>query len=303
MRASFDRMSARCGKGFENVSSMRAALKISRHGCDNLRFNRITKCLTLIGVSGSRQVAGAVFQKAAAKRAGSGHQEFGPPSAERGIEHCRTPAMRQQKSGMVGSINGRIEDVLQSHQFHSSETQEQILLRYVSFWNGKLTQSAVAGRSTADSLKDWQSQRPERSRTRIDNYAGCDAWSFSDRSRGFCHARPSILLCGRQILLQSLAGILEQNLVQAFTPSQQHAAKSTHALITTGEHLSLKSIRSVFRAVSVNPISRATSSRDECTKTLILSPTSTICSIMRAMPNTVSFGEYTTTLVGSSLAP
>ncbi|WP_238394081.1 DDE-type integrase/transposase/recombinase, partial [Rhodovulum sulfidophilum] len=48
-----------------------------------------------------------------------------------GIEHRLAPPMRPQTNGMVERFNGRIEEVLQSHRFHSGEDLEQTILRYV----------------------------------------------------------------------------------------------------------------------------------------------------------------------------
>jgi transposase InsO family protein len=38
-------------------------------------------------------------------------------------------------NGMVERFNGRIEEVLQSHRFHSGKDLEQTLLRYVHLYN------------------------------------------------------------------------------------------------------------------------------------------------------------------------
>lgn len=71
-------------------------------------------------------------------------------------------------------FNGRIEDVLQSHRFHSGEDLEQTLLRYVHLYNSQLPQSALKGRTPIAALKDWQRQRPELFKKRVYNHAGCD---------------------------------------------------------------------------------------------------------------------------------
>ena len=71
--------------------------------------------------------------------------------------------MRPQTNGMVERFNGRIEDVLQSHRFHSGEDLEQTLLRYAHLYNSQLPQSVLKGRSPINALKDWQRQRPELS--------------------------------------------------------------------------------------------------------------------------------------------
>ncbi len=82
--------------------------------------------------------------------------------------------MRPQTNGMVERFNGRIEDVLQSHHFHSGEDLEQTILRYVRLYNGQLPQSVLKGRTLVDALKDWQRQRPGLFKKRPYNRAGCD---------------------------------------------------------------------------------------------------------------------------------
>lgn len=59
------------------------------------------------------------------KRAATEQHEFDLLCAEPGIEHCLAPPMRPQTNGMVERFNGRIEDVLQSHRFHSGKDLEQ----------------------------------------------------------------------------------------------------------------------------------------------------------------------------------
>jgi transposase InsO family protein len=77
-------------------------------------------------------------------------------------------------NGMVERFNGRIEEVLQSHRFHSGKDLEQTLLRYVHLYNSQLPQAALKGRAPVAALKDWQRQRPELFRKRVYNLAGCD---------------------------------------------------------------------------------------------------------------------------------
>ena len=55
------------------------------------------------------------------KRAATGNHDFDRLCADLGIEHRLAPPMRPQTNGMVERFNGRIEDVLQSHHFHSGE--------------------------------------------------------------------------------------------------------------------------------------------------------------------------------------
>ncbi|MBL3562872.1 integrase core domain-containing protein, partial [Rhodovulum sulfidophilum] len=90
--------------------------------------------------------------------------------------HRLAPPMRPQTNGMVERFNGRIEDVLQSHRFHSGEDLEQTILSYVHIYNSQLPQSALRARTPIDALKEWQFQRPELFRRRVYNHAGCDIY-------------------------------------------------------------------------------------------------------------------------------
>ena len=108
------------------------------------------------------------------KRAPTGNHEFDRLCAELGIEHRLAPPMRPQTNGMVERFNGRIEDVLQSHRFRSSEDLEQTILRYVRLYNGQLPQSALKGQTPMDALKHWHHQNPELFKKRPYNHAGSD---------------------------------------------------------------------------------------------------------------------------------
>ena len=77
------------------------------------------------------------------KRAASGAHEFDRLCTGLGIEHRLTPPKSPQTNGMVERFNGRIEDVLQSHHFHSGEDLETRLHRYVWLYNQQLPQSAT----------------------------------------------------------------------------------------------------------------------------------------------------------------
>jgi transposase InsO family protein len=108
------------------------------------------------------------------KRAATGQHEFDQLCADLGIEHRLTPPMRPQTNGMVERFNGRIEDVLQSHRFHSGEDLEQTILRYVHLYNSKLPQSALASRTPLQAMKDWHKLRPELFKKQPYYLTGCD---------------------------------------------------------------------------------------------------------------------------------
>jgi len=52
-------------------------------------------------------------------------------------------------------MNGRIEDVLQSHHFRSGEELEATLDRYVWLYNQQLPQSALGSKTPLQTMKDW----------------------------------------------------------------------------------------------------------------------------------------------------
>lgn len=108
------------------------------------------------------------------KRAATGQHEFDQLCADLGIEHRLTPPMRPQTNGMVERFNGQIEDVLQSHRFHSGEDLEQTILRYVTLYNQQLPQSALASRTPLQAMKDWHKLRPELFKKQPYYLTGCD---------------------------------------------------------------------------------------------------------------------------------
>ena len=108
------------------------------------------------------------------KRAASGEHDFDRLCTELGIEHRLAPPMHPQTNGMVERFNGRIEDVLQSHQFIGGQDLETTLLRYVHLYNTQLPQSALRSRTPMQTLKDWHSQKPELFKKQPYLLAGCD---------------------------------------------------------------------------------------------------------------------------------
>ena len=75
---------------------------------------------------------------------------------------------------MVERFNGRIEEVLPSHHFHSGEELETTLHRYVLLYNQQLPQSALGSKTPLQAMKDWQKLKPELFRKQPYNLAGCD---------------------------------------------------------------------------------------------------------------------------------
>jgi transposase InsO family protein len=109
------------------------------------------------------------------KRAATGQHDFDLLCADLGIEHRLAPPMRPQTNGTSERFIGRIEDVLQSHSFHSGEDLEQTILRYVHLHNSQLPQSALKVRCLINALKEWQHQQSELFRKWVYNQAGCVA--------------------------------------------------------------------------------------------------------------------------------
>ncbi|MEM7644941.1 MAG: IS481 family transposase [Pseudomonadota bacterium] len=109
------------------------------------------------------------------RRPATGTHDFDRLCADLGIEHRLAPPIRPQTNGMVERFNGRIEDVLQSHRFHSGEDLEQTILRYVRLYNGQLPQSVLKGGTPLDALKDYHHQKPNIFKTRTYNHTRHDS--------------------------------------------------------------------------------------------------------------------------------
>jgi len=107
------------------------------------------------------------------KRAATGVHEFDTLCAALDIEHRLTPPKSPQTNGMVErfpsrafsmhcrAVNGRIEEVLQSHHSRSGEELETTLHRYVLLYNQQLPQSALGSKAPLQAMKDWHKLRPE----------------------------------------------------------------------------------------------------------------------------------------------
>ena len=108
------------------------------------------------------------------KRPATGKHEFDLLCADLCIEHRLAPPAHPQTNGMVERFNGRIEDVLQSHRFHSGEDMETTLHRYVLLYNQQLPQSALGSKTPLQAMKDWHSLKPELFRKQPYHLPGCD---------------------------------------------------------------------------------------------------------------------------------
>ena len=122
------------------------------------------------------------------KRSPTGKHEFDLPCAELGIELRLAPPQHPQTeadqetvrgtvsptNGMVERFNGRIEEVLQSHHFHSGEELETTLHRYVLLYNQQLPQSALGSKTPLQAMKDWHKLKPELFTKQPHLLPGCD---------------------------------------------------------------------------------------------------------------------------------
>jgi transposase InsO family protein len=68
-----------------------------------------------------------------------GQHEFDHLCTELCIEHRLAPPQHLQTNGMVERFNGRIEEMVQSHHFHSGEEMEATLHRYLALYSQQLT--------------------------------------------------------------------------------------------------------------------------------------------------------------------
>jgi len=109
------------------------------------------------------------------KREATGRHEFDRLCADLGIEHRLAPPQHPQTNGMVERFNGRIEEVLQSHHFHSGEELQTTLHRYVMLYNQQLPQSALGTKTPLQVMKAWHKLKPELFRKQPYHLPGCDS--------------------------------------------------------------------------------------------------------------------------------
>ena len=129
------------------------------------------------------------------KRVATGKHEFDQLCADLGIEHRLAPPQHPQTNGMVERFNGRIEEVLQSHHFHSEEELETTLHRYVLLYNQQLPQSALGSKTPLQAMKDWHKLKQELFKKQPYNLPGCDTpinpHVRASTKASICHPHPS----------------------------------------------------------------------------------------------------------------
>lgn len=106
----------------------------------------------------------------------SGQHEFDALCEALGIEHRLTRPRTPQTNGMVERFNGRIEQVLRSHHFNSSEDLEKTLLRYVWLYNQHLPQKALNHEAPIQAMKRWQQSHPHLFQKSVRNHPGPDTY-------------------------------------------------------------------------------------------------------------------------------
>ena len=76
----------------------------------------------------------------------------------------------------VERLTSRIEGVLQSHHFRSSEELEATLHRYVWLCSQQLPQSALGSKSPLQAMKDWHKLKAKLFRKQPYCLPGCDSY-------------------------------------------------------------------------------------------------------------------------------
>jgi len=107
------------------------------------------------------------------KRGATGNHEFDLLCTDLGIEHRLAPPQHPQTNGKVERFNGRSEEVLQSHHFHSGEELETTLQRDVLLYSQQLPQSALRSKTPLQAMKDWHKLKPELFKKQPDHLPGC----------------------------------------------------------------------------------------------------------------------------------
>ncbi len=111
------------------------------------------------------------------KREATGKHEFDQLCADLGIEHRLAPPPHPQTNGMVERFNGLIEEVLQSHLFHSGEELQTTLHRYVTLYNQQLPQSALGSKTPLQAMKQWYKRKPELFRKQPYHLPRCESYT------------------------------------------------------------------------------------------------------------------------------
>ena len=104
----------------------------------------------------------------------TGNHLFDQKCHQNEIEHRLIKPRHPQTNGMVERFNGRISEILTTTHFHSSESLEETLVRYVRWYNHQIPQKALGHVSPVQALKDWREKRPELFKKKVYNLTGPD---------------------------------------------------------------------------------------------------------------------------------
>ena len=104
----------------------------------------------------------------------TGEHEFDQLCQALGIEHRLTKPKAPQTNGMVERFNGRLSQVLRSHNFNSAEDLGKTLHRFVWLYNHHLPQKALGHVAPVQALKAWKMKAPDLFVKNMRNHPGPD---------------------------------------------------------------------------------------------------------------------------------
>ena len=94
---------------------------------------------------------------------------------------------------MVEHFNGRIEELLQSHHFHSGEELEINLNCYAALYNQQLPQSALGSNTPLQANKYSHNRNPDLFKKQPYHIPGCNTWLLKVTShQTACDKAPSV---------------------------------------------------------------------------------------------------------------
>ena len=104
----------------------------------------------------------------------SGNHAFDRSCAGLGIEHRLAPPRHPQTNGMVERFNGRISNLVAQTRFACAAELEKTLKLYLTTYNHSIPQRALHHKTPIQTLKNWQTKKPELFVKRVYEQAGLD---------------------------------------------------------------------------------------------------------------------------------